>query len=206
MFCGRVSYDQTTRVRRIAHTECIRLPGFMKDLDRYKHLLRFIAYVNGLGDKPNMLATPERRLQKSDSAKFNYEAHKLKRDGKTRRKDDVSDVSSSFMCFVYSDSPVPRRPMTSRTTRSRLSQNTPEIARTQSNNSKVFIYPLSPVPDAHYIKLRDLLHPDLNLDFDISRSVDKAPVAASQSDRGVGFKQQRALPDVHTASDRWHKR
>ena len=211
MFCGRVSYDQTPRIRRIAHLDCLRLPGFMKDFDRYKHLLRYIAYVNGLGDKPAMLAPPERRLQRVDSAKFDYEAYKLKRDGKARRRDDVIE-QSPFMCFVYKDSPVERRPMTSHSMRSKRSTHTPDVIianRMTQSGSKDFLYPVTPVPEAHYVSLRDLLYPELNLDLDTSRSMDRAapPAGVSKSERAVSNKQPTTLPGILSVTDRrWHKR
>jgi hypothetical protein len=49
---GRICWDEVNRVKRMARLDCIRLPLFLKDIGKYKRMLKHIAYINGLGPKP----------------------------------------------------------------------------------------------------------------------------------------------------------
>ena len=193
MFSGRVCYDQTSRTKRLARTDSLRLPNFIKDIDKYIYMLRLMAYVNGLGDKPP-LPSPDRKLLMNDG-KFDYDSYRLKRDGgKSKKKCEPEDTP--YMCFTTRDSPVARRPVTA------YLRKTVRIDGVSSQaslrNRKDFIYPNSPVPDAHYVRLRDMLYPDLQLDLDTTRSMSKLPSYSN----AINNTDTKALPALMSVPDR----
>ena len=46
LYSGKVCIDEVNRVRRIARLDCIRLPRFMDNMDKYKQSLLHIAAIN----------------------------------------------------------------------------------------------------------------------------------------------------------------
>ena len=45
---GKICYDEIQRVKKLARTDCIQLPAFMRNQDKYKKSLKQIAHMNGL--------------------------------------------------------------------------------------------------------------------------------------------------------------
>ena len=52
MYTGKLCVDELSRVRRVVRMDCIKLPRFLHDIEKYKHFLHHMAYVNGLGPRP----------------------------------------------------------------------------------------------------------------------------------------------------------
>ena len=52
LFSGKLCVDEIPRVRRVARVDCNRYPRFLQDIDKYKKTLRHMAWINGLGPKP----------------------------------------------------------------------------------------------------------------------------------------------------------
>ncbi|XP_067946642.1 microtubule-associated tyrosine carboxypeptidase 1-like [Watersipora subatra] len=62
IYSGTLCTDETSRVRRLARLDCLKLPQFMDDLESYRHQLRWIGYINGILPKPS-----PRRFKKGKS-------------------------------------------------------------------------------------------------------------------------------------------
>lgn len=66
LMSGKVCYDEVKRVRRVARLNCIRLPAFMRSMEKYRQKLKQMAILNGLDLKhPQYGPSPAylRRLQ-----------------------------------------------------------------------------------------------------------------------------------------------
>jgi len=55
LYAGRVCLDEIQRVKRMARTNCIKLPTFLRDMEKYKRVLRQIGYMNMLIPKPEKI-------------------------------------------------------------------------------------------------------------------------------------------------------
>jgi len=56
-YAGRLCWDEVARVKRIARTDCIKIPHFARDMEKYRRKLKHMAHINGL--------TPNKRLVRS---------------------------------------------------------------------------------------------------------------------------------------------
>jgi len=54
IYSGTLCNDETSRVKRLARLDCLKLPSFLDDIDNYRHQLRWIGYINGILPKPPM--------------------------------------------------------------------------------------------------------------------------------------------------------
>ncbi|VDI15443.1 uncharacterized protein [Mytilus edulis] len=66
MMSGKICVDEVQRCKRIARLDCLKLPAFMKNENRYKKHLKAIAHLNGLDlhhQKKNAPAAYIRRLK-----------------------------------------------------------------------------------------------------------------------------------------------
>ena len=61
LYSGRLCFDELSRVRRLARMDCIKLPRFLKDIEKYKRTLRQIAILNGLIPKTVRKPNPKKR-------------------------------------------------------------------------------------------------------------------------------------------------
>lgn len=52
LYTGKVCVDEIARIRRVARMDCLKTPGFLQDIEQYKKTLRFMAWKNGLGPRP----------------------------------------------------------------------------------------------------------------------------------------------------------
>ena len=52
IYSGTLCADETSRVKRLARLDCLKLPKFLDDLEGYRQQLRWIGYVNGILPKP----------------------------------------------------------------------------------------------------------------------------------------------------------
>jgi hypothetical protein len=57
LFSGKVCVDEVNRVHRLARKECIRLPTFLDNIEKYKKKLRHIALLNQIPPKPDSKAS-----------------------------------------------------------------------------------------------------------------------------------------------------
>ncbi|XP_052808809.1 microtubule-associated tyrosine carboxypeptidase-like isoform X2 [Mya arenaria] len=48
MMSGKVCWDEISRVKKLARLECIQMPAFMRNQEKYKKTLKQIAHMNGL--------------------------------------------------------------------------------------------------------------------------------------------------------------
>ena len=51
--CGKICLDEVQRIRRVARQDCVKMPNYLRDVEKYKHQLRHIANINGLCNYPN---------------------------------------------------------------------------------------------------------------------------------------------------------
>ena len=66
MMSGKICVDEVQRCKRLARLDCLKLPAFMKNENRYKKHLKAIAHLNGLDlqhQKKNAPAAYVRRLK-----------------------------------------------------------------------------------------------------------------------------------------------
>jgi len=73
MYAGRLCVDEVHRVRRVARMDCIKLPIFLNDVEKYKRSLRHIAVLNGLIERPTPIpltittSSKRRQVNEKDS-------------------------------------------------------------------------------------------------------------------------------------------
>lgn len=48
LMSGKICYDEIPRVKKLARLDCIQMPAFMRNQDKYKKSLKQIAHLNGL--------------------------------------------------------------------------------------------------------------------------------------------------------------
>jgi len=73
LMAGKICLEDLPRVRRMARQDCIKIPLFMRDMQRYRRLLKQIAQLNGIptdGDKRERNIVP--------STNFDVFLHKVK--------------------------------------------------------------------------------------------------------------------------------
>ena len=56
-YSGRICWDEVSRVRRLARTDCLKIPHFAQDMSLYKKRLRQMARLNGLNEPSNIFTT-----------------------------------------------------------------------------------------------------------------------------------------------------
>ena len=52
IYAGTICSDETSRIKRIARLDCLKLPRFMDDIEGYRYQLQWLGYVNGILPKP----------------------------------------------------------------------------------------------------------------------------------------------------------
>jgi len=52
IYAGTICSDETSRIKRIARLDCLKLPRFMDDIEGYRYQLKWLGYVNGILPKP----------------------------------------------------------------------------------------------------------------------------------------------------------
>lgn len=65
--CGKICYDEVSRVKKLARLDCIQMPAFMRNQEKYKKTLKQIAHMNGLHLEHTKFKAPVaylRRLKK----------------------------------------------------------------------------------------------------------------------------------------------
>ena len=65
MYSGKVCYDEINRIKRLARMDCIKIPKFAQDAERYKRSLREIGYLNNLIERP-----PKKQREPPRQAKY----------------------------------------------------------------------------------------------------------------------------------------
>jgi hypothetical protein len=55
LMCGKLCLDEVNRVKRVARTDCIKIPKFLYDLKLYKEKLREIGIINGILRAPSRI-------------------------------------------------------------------------------------------------------------------------------------------------------
>ena len=53
LMCGKLCVDELERIKRVARTECTKMPKFSADMKAYKQKLREIGIINGILDPKN---------------------------------------------------------------------------------------------------------------------------------------------------------
>ena len=48
LMSGKICYDEIPRVKKLARLDCIQMPAFMRNQEKYKKILKQIAHMNGL--------------------------------------------------------------------------------------------------------------------------------------------------------------
>ena len=64
LYSGRVCSDQVQRVRRLARMDCLKLPHFLQDVEKYKRILRHIGVQNGIIAKTEKIPPTPRTQRK----------------------------------------------------------------------------------------------------------------------------------------------
>lgn len=71
LYSGKVCWDELGRIKRLARLDCLKLPEFLKDIEKYKKTLRYIAVINGLRERktpiPSQVGLPARRSKKKSN-------------------------------------------------------------------------------------------------------------------------------------------
>ncbi|KAF6029041.1 hypothetical protein EB796_012651 [Bugula neritina] len=62
IYSGTLCNDETSRVKRLARLDCLKLPSFLDDIDNYRHQLRWIGYINGILPKPPMRKVKHKKI------------------------------------------------------------------------------------------------------------------------------------------------
>ena len=192
MFYGRVAYDQTLRVRRSARTDCIKIPLFARDIERYRFMLKYIAYVNGLRERPEVPA-PERPRLGSNESPHMFERRPSREKKPRKVKEWFQDAP--FMFFSDRDVPVELQ----------VPVSFPPCARPKTPQSTVvhrdFIYPTSPLTDNVIVdRLRKLISPAESMLLALDSPINSHTVVPvrSSSDREL-YPQGPVLPEITTA-------
>jgi len=58
LYSGRICIDEIQRIKRMARTNCLKIPKFLRDIEKYKRTLRQIGYLNMLIPKPEKIMKP----------------------------------------------------------------------------------------------------------------------------------------------------
>ena len=104
LHCGRVCYDEVSRVKRLTRMDCVKLPSFLKDIERYKRMLKYIAYTNGLGPKPARHIKPEKK-KASLQARFKMPAGLNNKSPEPKPKKELPTLPD-LLNFRCNDPPV----------------------------------------------------------------------------------------------------
>lgn len=104
LFTGRVCWDEVNRIKRIVRMDCVKYPIFMKNMNKYLHMLKHIAYVNGLAGIPTRnvaratwaMSAPVRTTCDLRLLNFNFNDPPvvLKLQKKAKQKDGISSSCS----------------------------------------------------------------------------------------------------------------
>ncbi|CAH1800094.1 unnamed protein product [Owenia fusiformis] len=105
LMCGKISLDELPRVKRLARMDCIRIPKFMRDIEKYKRTLRHIGVLNGILERPKKSPTPMKPLSSSKSKSRSKHSSKRMKSGKKSKPKlnlELSDDGKfTEMQFVY---------------------------------------------------------------------------------------------------------
>ncbi len=71
LFAGKVCIDELPRIRRLARMDCIKVPQFLMDIEKYKKSLRQIAILNGLVQKPERRPIQSKPIRKRPKSRRN---------------------------------------------------------------------------------------------------------------------------------------
>ncbi|XP_077977833.1 microtubule-associated tyrosine carboxypeptidase 1-like [Glandiceps talaboti] len=105
LYAGKLCVDETSRVKRIARMECIKLPHFLQNVDKYKKRLRFMARLNGL------IPEDERQSSRSRSTKNRKVSSSMSSTSSLVPRASLSSRSSSSpLPKLPTDSPVLKTP------------------------------------------------------------------------------------------------
>ena len=194
MFYGRVAYDQTLRVRRAARTDCIKIPLFARDIERYRYMLKYIAYINGLRDRPEV-PQPERPRHVGTESPHLSERRPSTRERVKPRKVKEWFEHSPFMFYSERDVPVDLQvPISFPPCQTKTPQSTVV--------HRDFIYPTSPFTDNFIVdRLRKLISPSesMLLARDAPINSHEVPPLRSSSDRELYPQSPPVLPEITTS-------
>ena len=102
LFSGKICVDELNRIKRLARMDCIKLPLFLQDLEKYKKSLKQMAMANGLSERTRKSGGHKRMKGKSKSGHF---GHSKSSHGRHHRRHRVSPMLSSSPALYSSDSP-----------------------------------------------------------------------------------------------------
>ena len=100
---GKVCFDEINRVKKLARMECIRMPAFMRNQDKYKKAIKQISHLNGLHLSHDQYKAPLaylRRLKRGRRigapASMKKVRKKAKRGVKGGRRGMIGDTGGSM--------------------------------------------------------------------------------------------------------------
>ena len=77
-YSGRICWDEVSRVKRLARTNCIRVPQFAQDMEKYRKKLKHMAHINGFDNSRKITSLSFHNMSMKSATKLQNKKMKQK--------------------------------------------------------------------------------------------------------------------------------